>query len=300
MKEFKDSKIRAKKKSTKSNRDIFDSLSITRELEKSLTIHDELEKEKIRVKNIKKRKMEKNFLKAICVVFVIICVSYLFWLQNTYKVTPRADQAMIETPATKIVIQDNGSIDFIPKDRVKDTGIIIYPSEKVEPRSYANLARLLSNKGYRVSILKLRLNQPDLSFGKGRDLMESKKDIKKWFILAHSSGTNIAYKDALKNKNIAGCVFMGSVSEGDDLNLVNMPVLSIWGTSDGILDFAKVKEMKEKQASNSKYYAIEGGNNTNFADIELLSGDEESIISPQDQQTKSSERILEFIGANQN
>ena len=70
MKEFKDSKIRAKKKSSKSNKDIFDSLSITRELEKSLTIHEELEKEKIRVRNIQKRKLQKNILKGVFIAFI--------------------------------------------------------------------------------------------------------------------------------------------------------------------------------------------------------------------------------------
>ena len=300
MKEFKDSKIRAKKKSSKSNKDIFDSLSITRELEKSLTIHEELEKEKIRVRNIQKRKLQKNILKGVFIAFIIVCVSYLFWLQKTFKVNDRAMQAMIQTPGISVVKQNNGSIDFVPQNAVKDIGIVIYPSEKVKPVSYANMARLLAQKGYKVSILKLRLNQPDLSFGKGKDLMESKPDIKKWFILAHASGASIAYKDALKNKNIKGFVFMGAVPEGDDLNLVNMPVLSIWGTNDGLLDFTRIKEAKKNLPSKSKYYAIEGGNSTNFADIELVSGDEEAIISPEKQQARSVNKIAEFIDLNKN
>ena len=47
-----------------------------------------------------------------------------------------------------------------------------------------------------------------------------------------------------------------------------------------LLDFTRIKEAKKNLPSKSKYYAIEGGNSTNFADIELVSGDEEAIISP--------------------
>ena len=302
MKEIKESKIRVKKKvnPAKKKRDIFDSLSITRELEKSISISDELIKEKERVRMAKKRKLEKTILKLAVLIFFVVAISYIFWLQKTFEVTERADQAMLNTPGISVIEKDSGVIDFVPRssggdEQSMDVGIIIYPGEKIEPKSYANIARKLAQNGYPVSILKLRLNQPDLSFGKGTSLIESKKDIKRWYILAHANGANIAYKDALKIKNISGFVFMGAIPEGNDLNLVNMPVLSIWGTNDGLLDFSKTNEIKKRLPQSADYYMLEGGNSTNFADIELVSGDEEAVVSPSDQQTKTVRQILKFI-----
>jgi len=301
LKEIKESKIRVKKKvnPAKKNRDIFDSLSITKELEKSISISDELNKEKARVRLAKKRWLEKTILKVVAVVFLLLVISYVFWLQKTFKVTERADQAMLDTPGISVVKDESGRIDFVPKSQGMDIGIIIYPGEKIEPKSYANIARKLAQNGYPVSILKLRLNQPDISFGKGKKLVESKKDIKRWYILAHANGANIAYKDALKIKNISGFVFMGAIPEGNDLNLVNMPVLSIWGTNDGLLDFSKTNEIKKRLPQSADYYMLEGGNSTNFADIELVSGDEEAIVSPSDQQAKAVRQILKFIRNNE-
>lgn len=141
---------------------------------------------------------------------------------------------------------------------------------------------------------KLRFNIPLLS----TDIISgsfSNSEIKTWYVIGHSKSGSAAHKQAAENKHINGVIFLGSYTQEDDLKLINKPVLSIWGTKDGILDFSKYDEYKKNMPSNAKFHEIIGGNNTNFADINLMQGDTESIIKPEEQKNITVEQIDLFI-----
>lgn len=293
MKEIKESKIRIK--SDKKKKDEYDTLGITRELEKSLRIDDEVEKEKHRVKERVRKKVIKNVLAAIGVVVAVSVVGFFVWLNDTYKTNEYSAHFMLSTPHVEVEKENNGTVVFKPKSGAGKTGVIIYPGQKIEPKSYARLSNMIANSKYTVYVPKLRFNFSSFSSNLATKIIKENPEITTWYLVAHSTSGDAALNEAANQKKIAGVVFLGTYPSGDDLKLINKPVLSIWGTKDGVLDFTKFNEYKSNMPSNAHFYEIVGGNNTNFADIETIPNDNKAIISAEEQQVQAANEIVSFI-----
>lgn len=293
MKEIKESKIRIKKDEKKKSD--YDTLGITRELEKSLKIDDEIEKEKERVKEKNKKRFLKHFFTLIGVVIAVGVIVFFVWLNNTYKTNEYASHYMLSTSKVEVIKKNNGSVEFKPREGSKNIGVIIYPSQKVEPKSYARLSNIIANSKYTVFVPKLRFNFSPFSSNLATKIIDENKGISSWYLVAHSTSGDAALNEAANQKKIAGVVFLGTYPSGDDLKLINKPVLSIWGTKDGLLDFTKFNEYKNNMPQNAHFYEIVGGNNTNFADIERIPDDNKAIISAENQQLQAANEIVSFI-----
>lgn len=293
LKEIKESKIRIKR--DKKKKDDYDTLGITRELEKSLRIDDEVEKEKHRVKEKVRRKITKNVIAVFGMLVAISIVGFFVWLNDTYKTNEYAAHYMISTPHVEVENEKNGTLVFKPKSGASKTGVIIYPGQKIEPKSYARLSNMIANSKYTVYVPKLRFNFSSFSSNLASKIIKENPEITKWYLVAHSTSGDVALNEAANQKKILGVVFLGTYPSGDDLKLINKPVLSIWGTKDGILDFTKFNEYKNNMPSNAHFYEIVGGNNTNFADIETIPNDNKSIISAEEQQMQAANEIVSFI-----
>ncbi len=239
--------------------------------------------------------MIKNIFIAIFLVFVILIVGFFLWLKDSYKTNEYASHYMLSTSNVDVENKDNGTLVFKPRKLASSTGIIIYPGQKIEPKSYARLSNMMANSNYTVFVPKLRFNFSSFSLNLADRIIKENPNIKKWYLVAHSTSGDVALKEAANQKKILGVVFLGSYPSGDDLKLINKPVLSIWGTKDGILDFTKFKEYKSNMPSNAHFYEIVGGNNTNFADIETIPNDNKAIISAEEQQKEVRNEITKFI-----
>ena len=88
---------------------------------------------------------------------------------------------------------------------------------------------------------------------------------------------------------------MGTYPLNDELKLINEPVLTIWGTNDGVLDFSKFSSYKSNLPASAEFMEIVGGNNTNFADVDKITGDREARTGTSIQQDMSAKRIDRFI-----
>lgn len=294
MKEIKDSKIRIRKNHKK--KDKYDTLDITMELEKSLNIDIEKEIEDKKIREKIKRKIIKNVAIIIIIVIIASLVGFFIWLNDTYKTTEYASHYMISTSRVEVK-KDNSNIEFIPRKNANGIGIILYPNQKTKPMSYSRLSSMLAKDGYNVYVPKLKFNFSPFSKNLATDIINQNPSIRQWYLIGHSSSGDIALEKAANEKKINGVIFLGSYPIADDLKLINKPVLSIWGTKDGLLDLSKFSEYKSNMPQNAHYYEIIGGNNGNFADIITIPGDNKSIITAEEQQAQTVNRINQFIGS---
>lgn len=288
MKEIKESKIRVKRE--EKNKE-FNTLNITMELEKSLSIDKELEKEKNRIQADKKKKRKRAAVAVLIFLVVIVSAYSIFWISDVHRALESSSNYLNSNSNYSVKVGDD--IEFTPK-KDYNTGIIIYPGEKIEPKSYSQISSLLANYGYKVVVMKFPLNLPALSFDKAQKIIENDK-ISNWYALSHTGSTQSAISQASNNKNIKGVILLGDFPRSDDLNLINKPMLSVWGTKDGFFDLAKFEESHKNLPKNSYFYEIEGGNNTNFANISKLKGDNDAIISADFQKSSTAKKIDEFI-----
>jgi len=82
-----------------------------------------------------------------------------------------------------------------------------------------------------------------------------------------------------------------------DLSEIDIPVLKIYGTNDGVASPRKVQNNRSKLPSSANLVAIEGGNHSQFGYYGSQLGDNSADISREQQQEMILNEILQFIRA---
>ena len=286
----KSSKIRRKKNNEKK----YDTFSLTMELNKPLITEEELQKQNEEKQRQKKRKINKNIFKAVAVVVIIALVGSLAWLLNAYEPQDVARENLVSNSEVKVVEGD--ITEFIPKDVVSNTGVIIYPGARIDVKAYAPLANRLAQNGYKVFAVDMPFNMAIFSSHKADKVIEENKDIENWVIVGHSLGGAMATNAISTNNKIKGIVYLASYPSGDKIKDSGAKVLSIWGSKDGVINFDNMIKAKEDLPKDTEYVEIEGGNHSAFGDYGLQKGDTKSIIPENKQLDITVESICNFIG----
>lgn len=285
----KSSKIRRKKNNEKK----YDTFSLTMELNKPLITEEELKKQNEEKQRQKKRKINKNIFKAVAVVVIIALVGSLAWLLNAYEPQDVARENLVSSSDVEVVEGD--ITEFIPKDVVSKTGVIIYPGARIDVKAYAPLANRLAQNGYKVFAVDMPFNMAIFSSHKADKVIEENKDIENWVIVGHSLGGAMATNAISTNNKIKGIVYLASYPSGDKIKDSGAKVLSIWGSKDGVINFDNMIKAKEDLPKDTQYVEIEGGNHSAFGDYGLQKGDTKSIIPENKQLDITVESICNFI-----
>ena len=157
-------------------------------------------------------------------------------------------------------------------------------------------------------------------------LKEKKKDIKKtnkvvkiitrisgvMFIICLITSTILTYHKTVNyiydkpfiywqqvNSNISkidGVVLISSYPLDSYLKEINMNVLSIWGSKDGVINFQSLIDAKQKLPNKTTYTEIEGANHSQFGDYGTYKSDEQALINADAQKQKTADSILQFLG----
>ena len=76
---------------------------------------------------------------------------------------------------------------------------------------------------------------------------------------------------------------------------INVPILSIRGTNDGIINLTGYNEAKSMVKSNFTEIIIDGGNHAQFGYYGFQPGDGNATITAESQQNQTADAILKFI-----
>lgn len=285
----KSSKIRRKKKNDKK----YDTFSLTMELKKPLITEEEIQKQNEEKQRQKKRKINKNISKVVIAVVLIALVGSLAWLLNAYEPQDIARENLVSSNEVKVVEGD--ITEFIPKDVVSHTGVIIYPGARIDVKAYAPLANRLAQNGYKVFAVDMPFNMAIFSSHKADKVIDENKDIENWVIVGHSLGGAMATNAIETNSKIKGIVYLASYPSGDKIKETGAEVLTIWGSKDGVINFENLIKAKENLPKDTEYVEIEGGNHSSFGDYGLQKGDAKAIISEEEQLNITVESICDFI-----
>lgn len=283
------------KDSKKNPKRIYDTCSITMELERPLLEAElkNMQEQTNNKKTINSYKI-KTIMKYILIATIIGIFIFFMYANKTYKPQVLAHSALISD--NYVEVTKDKFITFTPKVNKATKGLILYPGAKVDIESYAPLAKDIAKKGYEVVIVNATLNLPILSPNKAKEVINEHKDIKTWIVGGHSLGGTAAAKFASKNKDlVSGVIFLASYPSNNELLSSNMEVLSIWGSKDGVLNFRKLLEAKQKLPSDTTYVEIEGGNHAQFGDYGKQNGDNDAVINQEKQLQITSKSIIEFL-----
>lgn len=232
-------------------------------------------------------------------LILLIAMAFVFYLSTGQAAPmPEAMAAMISD--SNVEVTDTDSIVFTPINTKAETALIIYPGGKVEPKAYAPIARAFAERGIETIIVKMPFNLAVFGINKADKVIEQNSDIEKWFISGHSLGGVMAARYTKNHQDaIDGLILWASYpEESSDLSQSAMPVMSIYGTNDGLTQPGKISKTRHLLPDSVLWISIRGANHSQFGWYGFQKGDEKADISREEQQKEIVEATMEFIKPN--
>ncbi|MDU6983487.1 MAG: alpha/beta hydrolase [Terrisporobacter othiniensis] len=284
-----------KKRKAKSNSENkYDTFSITMELERPLLYNDENNTENNnKQKKEDKSKIIKRRIITLLTVLIIFVIGFFIWLSNGYSLQAN-DMKYLQSNSKVEVTVDGNYTYFTPKNVNATKGFIFYPGERVDSSSYAKLCNNVASYGYKVVAVDMPFNYANFGKNKATKVIEDNLQITKWVIGGDSIGGTVACEYAVNNKNVEGIVLISSYPR-ENISELGFKVLSLWGSKDNVVDYKELINSKEQLPKDTKYVEIEGANHSQFANYGMYSGDEEALISSDEQMDITVRNIVNFL-----
>ncbi len=240
----------------------------------------------------KKRKALIWCLSILLSLGIIICACAVY-LSIYYE----ADEAAIEVFAMSktLKIEENKKFTaFIPQGEVK-TGFIFYPGGKVDYKAYYPLMQTLADLGIFTAVTKMPFNLAILDTDAAEKIQNTYPEITDWYIGGHSLGGAMAATHVSKNlESFKGLVLLGAYST-KDISDSQLPVLSIYGSNDEVMNRDKYESNRSNLPSNFTELVIDGGCHAYFGVYGEQKGDGEPVLSNEAQIYATANHIISFI-----
>lgn len=215
-------------------------------------------------------------------IFAALLLLFACWqyVADDYPADGAAMAAM--TSGSNVAVQQEGNtVAFVPDDAV--TGFIFYPGGKVEPAAYAPLMRALADDGVLCVLVEMPLNLAVLNMNAANGIPERYPQIDRWYIGGHSLGGSMAASHAAKNiADYEGLVLLAAYSTAD-LSGTGLPVISIYGSEDGVLNMEKYEAYKTNLPVDFEEHCIDGGCHAGFGSYGPQKGDGAPAITGDEQ-----------------
>lgn len=186
---------------------------------------------------------------------------------------------------------------FTPKDKLIETGFIIYPGGHVDFRAYAPIAKMIAAKGFLVVIVPMPLSLAVLNSDAALNVIASFPQIKHWAIGGHSLGGAMAAHFIFQHLGVVdGLILWAAYSaSSEDLSDMDIKVLSISGSHDGLSTPEKIEDSRSRLPADTSWIMIPGGNHAQFGWYGNQEGDNPSEISRHAQQDLVVSATLDFL-----
>lgn len=231
----------------------------------------------------------------LLILILTLAGALLFYINlNTYRAMPEARSLL----TLENVHQEDNWIRIEPEGYSQS--IVLYQGGLVEEEAYLPLAVKLSEEGYRVFLPSQPFNLAILNASIFEDIYNEYDEDEQWWLGGHSLGGASASIYASGNdKLLDGIIFMAAYpSANSDLSASALPVLSISGSNDEIVDQERYIEAGENLPDLTVNTVIEGGNHSYFGYYGFQSGDGEARITREEQHEELVTLINGFIEEN--
>ncbi len=236
-----------------------------------------------------------KILLGILIVIVLIAGWGAWKVFTPYQPDETAVAALAEaTDAVKVNEQEHW-IGFEPAKR-SGAGVILYPGALVKPESYAPLARRLAEKGHHVIIVKMPLNLPLASPDLAGEVLKAYPE-EAFVIGGHSLGGVMAARYAAVHADqVKGVFFLASYPDSKgNLKDKNLPVISLLGSDDGVINMDQVQSGRAYLPANTLYFTVEGGNHAQFGSYGAQKGDHAATIDAVEQWNQTVSALQDWM-----
>ena len=238
----------------------------------------------------------KRLLRVLLLVSLLLLLGFLgfvVWAETPLGPMPEALAAL--SSDARVLVRTDPWLSFRPAAATPEVGFILYPGGRVDPRSYAPLAREIAAAGYLVVIPPMPLNLAVLAPQRAADIMAAYPEIRRWVVGGHSLGGAMAAQFAHDHpQRVAGLVLWAAYPAGN-LSLADaaLPVLSIYGTED--MGREAIEASRSRLPPHTEWVILPGGNHAQFGWYGPQPGDGLARISREAQQAWVVQATLGFL-----
>ena len=239
------------------------------------------------------RRFKRRWLLLLLLIPVIAVGGFVLWVSAVPAPLPEALVAL-ESDAD-VNVRVNGTLEFTPAAAEANTGLILYPGAKVDPRSYAPMAHTLAEQGYLVVIPPMTLNLAIFSINAANAVIAAHPEIEHWGVGGHSLGGSMAARYVQAHPNVEGLVLLASYPD-IDLSGYALDAIVIYGSRDGLATVEKIEAARSLLPISAQWVLIEGGNHAQFGWYGDQAGDNPATISRNDQQAQTIAAVSGLLG----
>jgi len=243
-------------------------------------------------------KIARRFFIVVAIFIALLVGGMVVWSAANARPAELAVNPYLKSSGT-VLFSDEDWLVFQPADQEPSVGFIFYPGGNVEAPAYVPALFRIAEAGYLVVDVPMPLNLAILGASKASKVIEAYPEIDYWVIGGHSLGGAMSARFIDDNPGIMdGLVLWASYpADSNDLADVNIQVISIYGTLDGLATGDKIRTSIPLLPAETIYLPIEGGNHAQFGFYGTQNGDLEATISRDTQQDQIVEAMIEFLAS---
>ncbi len=171
-----------------------------------------------------------------------------------------------------------------------EVGFIFYPGGKVEAAAYAPLLSRLSQNGITSVLCEMPFRLAVFGVNAWQDAKSLAPAVTTWYIGGHSLGGAMAASCATAENGFAGLILLAAYPTSE----VSLPVLSIYGSRDTVMDAASYAAGVPLMPSLIEV-VIDGGNHAQFGHYGTQEGDTPAAVDRDEQITETASAITSFL-----
>lgn len=224
-------------------------------------------------------KTKRKIIPVVLLTLILALSGISIWYVNDYYHAVDVDAALASSDTITVSSTDTGMLFDGPGTT---DALIFYPGAKVEAAAYAPLLKEIAESGIDCFLVKMPCNLAFFGINKADDIMAD-YSYGHWYLAGHSLGGAMAASYAGKHLNdLDGLILLAAYSTSD-LTEADFPVISIYGSNDGVLNMEKVVTSRDLMPSDYSEHVIEGGNHAGFGSYGAQKGDHDATISQNEQ-----------------
>ena len=235
------------------------------------------------------RKIKKGLLIFLAVVLAVSMAFGVYAGQYYHADLEAIQDQSLQVEYERMERLEDGSLVFYPAEY--DSAVIFYPGGKVEALAYIPLMEHLAQEGVLAVLMPMPFNLAVLAKDAAEGIPELFPEVESWYMAGHSLGGSMAASFAGENTAwVDGLILLAAYSTDP----VDVPVLSICGSEDGVLNMDKYDKYRSNLAELTEV-VLEGGNHAGFGFYGPQEGDGAASITNLEQISRTAVQIAEFV-----
>lgn len=237
----------------------------------------------------------KKILSAFLALILLASAGFVLWAETPSGPMPEATAALESDASVQVTLKP--WLIFESRSSTPSSGLIFYPGGRVDPVSYAPLARSLAEEGILAVIVPMPLNLAVFAPQKAGQVLEAFPEIQNWVIAGHSLGGAMAANAIARQPDLVqGLALLAAYpAASDSLAGQNIPVIAIFASQDGLTTAEKIEASRALLPATTRFISIEGGNHAQFGTYGPQPGDLPAAISRQEQQKQVIDSLLNLF-----